>query len=76
MKRAVKGTLGTALALLALGLAGMGCRLPAAAQEPDRLDVAPPELVGDRWLNTPDGKPLSLGARKGKLTVVHFWTFG
>ena len=35
-----------------------------------------PELVGGPWLNTPDGKPISLANRKGKVTVVEFWTFG
>ena len=37
---------------------------------------AAPELVGGPWLNTPNGKPISLAARKGKVTVVEFWTFG
>ena len=35
-----------------------------------------PELVGGPWLNTPAGKPISLANRKGKVTVVEFWTFG
>ena len=35
-----------------------------------------PELVGGPWLNTPDGQPISLASRKGKVTVVEFWTFG
>ncbi len=34
-----------------------------------------PDFVGDHWLNTPGGSPLSLSARRGKLTVVHFWTY-
>lgn len=34
-----------------------------------------PELVGSQWLNTPDGKPITLQSRLGKVTVVHFWTF-
>lgn len=37
---------------------------------------AAPELVGGPWLNTPNGKPISLASRKGKVTVVEFWTFG
>lgn len=32
-----------------------------------------PELVGKSWLNT--DKPISLAGRKGKVTVVEFWTF-
>ena len=35
-----------------------------------------PELVGGPWLNTKDGKPLTLESRKGKVTLVAFWTFG
>ncbi len=33
-----------------------------------------PEFAGDRWINS--AKPISLAGRKGKVTVVHFWTFG
>ena len=38
--------------------------------------IAAPELVGDSWLNLPKGSTLSLASRKGKVTVLHFWTFG
>ncbi|RYG86096.1 MAG: hypothetical protein EON58_22135, partial [Alphaproteobacteria bacterium] len=31
-----------------------------------------PELVGNQWFNTPDGKPLTLASRRGKVTVVEF----
>jgi peroxiredoxin len=34
-----------------------------------------PELTGDSWLNVPKGTKLSLASRKGKVTIVHFWTF-
>lgn len=37
-----------------------------------RQDKAP-ELVQGAWLNTPGGKPLTLAARKGKVTIVQFW---
>jgi thiol-disulfide isomerase/thioredoxin len=37
--------------------------------------VPAPELVGQDWLNLTPGTPMSLAARKGKVTVVHFWTF-
>lgn len=57
----------TALALLA----GVGL---VAAQ--DHLDRPAPEFVGSTWLNTPKNAPLALGSRKGKVTIVHFWTFG
>ena len=32
-------------------------------------------LTGDSWLNVPTGTRLSLASRKGKVTIVHFWTF-
>lgn len=31
-----------------------------------------PELVGGPWVNTPGNKPISLAARKGKVTIVEF----
>ncbi|MBI3721469.1 MAG: hypothetical protein HY248_02860 [Fimbriimonas ginsengisoli] len=38
--------------------------------------IVPPELVGGTWLNTPKGAPIKLADRKGKVTIVEFWTFG
>jgi peroxiredoxin len=32
-----------------------------------------PELVGTQWLNTK--APITLADRKGKVTLVHFWTY-
>jgi len=32
-----------------------------------------PELVGKQWLNTK--APITWAERKGKVTLVHFWTF-
>jgi len=32
-----------------------------------------PELTGGPWINSP--APISLGARRGQVTIVHFWTF-
>ena len=34
-----------------------------------------PELVGGPWLNTKEGKPVTLESRRGKPTLVAFWTF-
>ena len=37
---------------------------------------AAPTFKGiSRWLNTPGGKPLSLGALRGKVVLVDFWTY-
>jgi thiol-disulfide isomerase/thioredoxin len=47
---------------------------PAAAQQPVAMKTPAPELQGiDEWINS---KPLSLKDLKGKVVVVHFWTFG
>jgi thiol-disulfide isomerase/thioredoxin len=29
----------------------------------------------DQWLNTPDGKPLTLASLKGRVVLVDFWTY-
>lgn len=33
------------------------------------------ELVGGPWLGTPGGKPVTLASQRGKVVVLHFWTF-
>jgi hypothetical protein len=48
--------------------------LCAGAQEPLAMKVAAPELEGiDSWINS---KPLALKDLRGKVVVLHFWTFG
>src|SRR5207237_8212367 len=47
--------------------------LEMATQDGDRIRAA--ELTGARgWLNT--GKPLTLSARRGKVVLLDFWTYG
>jgi peptide-methionine (R)-S-oxide reductase len=67
----------------AIGVAGatlwtqMKPNLARAQGNPHRIQNAlAPELTGASWLNTPDNKPLTLASRRGKVTIVHFWTFG
>jgi hypothetical protein len=46
----------------------------AGAQQPVAMRMPAPELQGiDEWINS---KPLSLSDLKGKVVVLHFWTFG
>lgn len=46
----------------------------ARAQEPAAMKIAAPELEGiEAWINT---KPLALKDLRGKVIVLHFWTFG
>jgi peroxiredoxin len=65
------------LLLVALGLRGSTCTplLAGESSQPSAGFLAP-ELTGDSWLNLPKGSTLSLASRKGKVTIVHFWTFG
>ena len=60
---------------LAIGLALAIPGARAAVQNPTAFYERPPELTGDSWLNTA-GKPLTLKERTGRVTVLHFWTFG
>jgi hypothetical protein len=46
----------------------------AWAQQPAVFRARPPELQGvTEWVNT---KPLTLAGLKGRVVVLHFWTFG
>jgi hypothetical protein len=46
----------------------------AGAQQPAVMKMPAPELRGiDEWINS---KPRSLADLKGKVVVLHFWTFG
>ncbi len=66
-----------ARAMTVLGAAVTACALnaaPAGAQATIKRPA--PELVGGPWLNTSGGKPVTLAAQRGKVTIVHFWTFG
>jgi peptide-methionine (R)-S-oxide reductase len=63
-------------ALLGLPTLLVASSLRARAQNPAALNVAAPEFVGGPWLNTPGKKPVTLASRKGKVTLVQFWTFG
>ena len=62
---------------VALGLLWPPCTpLLAGEGSQPSAGVVAPELTGDSWLNLPKGSTLSLASRKGKVTIVHFWTFG
>ena len=52
----------------------LALRTSACAQEPVTLKTAAPELKGiENWINS---KPLTLKELRGKVVVLHFWTFG
>jgi thiol-disulfide isomerase/thioredoxin len=54
----------------------VGLGLEAAGQGGPVAEVPPaPALVGKGWLNATNPAALSWASRKGKVTVVEFWTF-
>ena len=69
-------------ALLLALLAGLGAPALAATAAPGGASASAPkgapapELVGDSWLNLPQGTRPTFASRKGKVTIVHFWTYG
>lgn len=68
----------TLFGIFALGAAG---RSPVLAQSRnpltgERPSVRPaPEWHNQSWLNTPNGKALSLASLKGRVVLLNFWTF-
>ena len=66
---------------LILAMAGFLILLPkapksATLEQPTPLNLAAPEFVGGPWLNTPGNEPISLVGRRGRVNIVHFWTYG
>ena len=59
-----------------LGTALYTTQPAAEAQQPIEMNAAAPELLGGPWLNTAKAAPIKLASRRGKVTIVEFWTFG
>lgn len=74
-RRLVLGMLAT-LALAGGTASGQSTSSQAAARQPVPVDVYSPPITGGPWINTPGGKAIDLEDRKGKVTILHFWTFG
>jgi thiol-disulfide isomerase/thioredoxin len=67
-----------ALILISLLIIGVLSIIPSTADDTNPVvqNTAAPELIGSEWLNTSNHQPIRLADRKGKITLVHFWTFG
>jgi hypothetical protein len=59
-----------AFAALALAMA-----LPLAAPSPGQPPpgAAAPDIMGGPWINS---QPLTMGALRGRVVLVEFWTYG
>jgi hypothetical protein len=57
-----------------LGVMGLiGLPHTAGAERGIRVGQAAPEITGGPWVNS---APLSLGALRGRVVFVEFWTYG
>jgi hypothetical protein len=56
---------------LAMGLTV--CLVGSAAAQIVPLGAPAPEIAGGPWINS---SPLSLGALRGRVLLIDFWTFG
>ena len=65
---------GFILAVMGLAVVGL-VALPhtAGAERGVRVGQAAPEITGGPWVNS---GPLSLGALRGRVVFVEFWTYG
>jgi len=59
---------------LIVGVAGLVALAHTAdAERGIRVGQAAPEITGGPWINS---APLSLGALRGRVVFVEFWTYG
>jgi hypothetical protein len=74
MTSRVAAALGFILGVLGLAVVGL-VALPhiAGAERGIRVGQAAPEITGGPWINS---APLSLGALRGRVVFVEFWTYG
>jgi hypothetical protein len=68
----VKVNVGGSLMVALVSLVGLPCC--CAAQEPAAMKIPAPEIQAiDEWINS---KPIALKDLRGRVVVLHFWTFG
>ena len=49
---------------------------PPGPAMPEAVRRLAPELLGRDWINVDAKSKVSLAARKGQVTLVHYWTYG
>ena len=65
----------SSLPLIVLAVAGFFFAAAPGLAQVIMQNTAALELVGGPWLNTPDNQSITLASRKGKVTIVQFWTY-
>ena len=74
MPSRVTTALGFILTVMGLAVVGLAALPPpAGAERGIRIGQAAPEITGGPWINS---EPLSLGALRGRVVFVEFWTYG
>jgi hypothetical protein len=74
MTSRVATALGVILTVMGLAVVGLvGLPNAAGAERGIRVGQAAPEITGGPWVNS---APLSLGALRGRVVFVEFWTYG
>jgi len=69
MQRKLSGGVGALVLVLSLTVVPW-----AGGEQPVAMKIPAPEFQGiDEWINS---KPMSFKDLKGKVVVLHFWTFG
>ena len=62
------------LAVLGLGLAGaLALAVTAPSPGQPKPGASAPDITGASWINS---APLTIGALRGRVVLVEFWTYG
>jgi hypothetical protein len=70
----MRATLGRGLPWLLALLVPVALLLaPPGLAQPPRTGAPAPDLAGGPWINS---EPLTLGALRGRVVAVEFWTYG
>jgi hypothetical protein len=74
MTSRVATALGFIVGVMGLAVVGLvALPLTAGAERGIRVGQPAPEITGGPWVNS---APLSLGALRGRVVFVEFWTYG